>query len=71
MGDIDILVNDYCKEKTTQLYPKHYKTSHDKSKLLTIIVSSSKHYTIMITGKYNIMVNRQNQLTAHPFYKLM
>ena len=31
---IDILVNDYCKEKTTQLYPKHYKTCHDKSKLL-------------------------------------
>ena len=73
---IDILVNDYCKEKTTQLYPKHYKTCHDKSKLLqllflTIIVSSSKHYTITIIGKYNIKVNRQNQLTAHPFYMLM
>ena len=46
MGDIDLLVNDYCKEKTTQLYSKHYKTSHDKSKLLWyyIIITSHDYY---------------------------
>ena len=38
---------------------------HDISQLLLLAVIAY-HNTILIIAKENIMINRQNQLTAHP-----
>ena len=67
---VDILVNYILNiTKLLMISPNCYDIT--QLLLLTIIVSSSKHYTIVITGKYNIKFNRQNQLNAHPYYMLM
>ena len=42
---------------------------HDITRLLLLmIIVISKNYTILIIGKGNITVNRQNRLIAHPYY---
>ena len=78
MGDIDILLYNYCEARLSRLLPytenylqmcSNCKTCHDKCQLSQyyMIIVSSKN-TISIVGKENIMVNRQNQLIAHPYH---
>ena len=89
MGDIDILVCNYCEAKIFQLscylfscvYAENCLPMclniaklvmisaiyHDIVRLLLLtIIVSSKNCTILIIGKENIKINKQNQLIAHP-----
>ena len=71
MGDIDILIRDYCKTSISLSYclqiclnnPKLITISadyHDITRLLPLaIIVIDKNCMIMITGKQNITVNCQ------------
>ena len=55
MGDIELLVHDYCNAKCITI------TS------ITASIVISKNCTISFIDKENITVNKPNRLIAHPY----